>query len=140
MVDVSFGDELLSVLPELRQMAEDRMRDTWAFERKTGNRVRVGDSDVDEWAEYHRTRGRLSASGNQPSVAEAGDRTTVHTGPILHTPIGDSPDVRPQDRARCVEVDPASDPALLGAELEIVATPMGSQRTARRWPVRRWEA
>lgn len=137
---MSFGDEIDAATLELRELAEDRMRDTFVFERKTGNTVRdANDSDVDEYAAFLVTKGRMGVS-REPREAEAGDRTTVSSTVTLHTPVAATAEVRVNDRVRCTAIGSMSDPALLGQVFEVVSTPVGSQKTARRWPVKRWEA
>lgn len=137
----SFGDELQAVLPELRQMAEARMAETWLFERATGaTTVDANDSDVPEYETIHESKGRLTGVDAAPREAEAGARATVSTHPELHTPVESTPEIRPDDRVRCIALGPGSDPDLMRQTFYVVAAPIGSQKTARRWPVERWEA
>lgn len=136
-----FATFLAERLEKDRQYAEARMTETWLFDRPTGaTTVDENDSDVPEYEDVHETRGRLSGVDAAPRESEAGSRSTVATHPELHTPIEETPEIKPGDRVRCTALGPGSDPNLLSETFYVVATPVGSQKTARRWPVERWEA
>lgn len=124
-----------------RAEAEARMRDTYVFERPTGaTATDENDSDVPVYAPIHTTKGRLSNVDGQPRESEAGARTTVSSQPELHTPVESTPEIKPGDRVRCTVAGPGTDPDITREVFYVISTPIGSQKTARRWPLRRWEA
>lgn len=123
-----------------RRAARDRMDETWLFERPTGaTTTDEHDADVDVYAPVHTSLGWLNTGDTQPREAEAGPAPSVATTPVLNLPVEGTPDVRPGDRATCTEAGPGTDPAIVGVAYYVIATPSASQKTARRWPVRRWE-
>jgi hypothetical protein len=133
--------DLTAELTDLRALAEARMDETWVFERANGQTtVDEHDSDVDEYAVVHTSIGRLDTGDTQARETEAGPATVTTTNPVLNLPVTGTPDVRAGDRATCTQAGPGSDPALVGVPFYVIATPVASQKTARRWPVRRWEA
>lgn len=132
---------LASKLEQDRRYAEARMAETWLFERATGETtVDENDSDVPVFEQVLETRGRLTSVDAAARESQAGERQTVSTRRVLHTPVEATPEVRPGDRVRCTVLGPGSDPNLSQEVFYVVATPTGSQKTARRWPVERWEA
>lgn len=116
------------------------MEETWIFERPTGATVRdENDADVPVFELVHTSLGQLDTGQTQPRETESGPATFVSTDPILKTPVAEIPLIRSGDRARCTQLGPGSDPDLLNHTYRVISTPVGSQKTARRWPVRRWE-
>ena len=127
------GHDVTAALPELRAHAESRMLDTfeigtygsgWVYDDMLGREVR-------EFLPAFTTKGRVKVTANQAREVEVGARTSVVTHRELSSPV-DSPEVPDGMVARCVAVDPSSDPTLLGAVLELSGPAPGSQTTARR--------
>ena len=133
-----FIDELN--LPEFRALAESRMLDLGVFERETGETTTdENDSEVPVWAPLYETKCRI-AGDLEAREAEAGGRTSVSDDLRLHTPIPTeaTPEVNPGDRFRVTSIGPMTDPNLLGEIFVVINAPTRSQKTARRWPVRRF--
>lgn len=96
----------------------------WVYDDFLGREVR-------EFVPAFTTKGRVKVTANQPREVEVGGRTSVEVHRELHIPV-DSPEVADGMVARCVAVDPSSDPTLLGADLTLSGPAPGSQTTARR--------
>ena len=126
-------------LPFLRSEAEARMVDSWTIGADLGWTY---DQDADEGrgAEVRTvdplfsTKGRLKVAGNVVHEAEAGGRTVVETRRELHIPVS-SPAAPVNAVAQCTEVDPTSDPTLLGTIVRLAGPTPGAQTTARRLEV-----
>ena len=127
------GHDVTAALPELRAHAESRMLDTfeivlpsdgWTFDPTTGEEVQAV-------TVLFATRGRVKVTANQAREVEVGGRTSVEIHRELSIPV-DSPAVPDGAIARCIAVDPSSDPTLLGASLVLSGPAPGSQTTARR--------
>lgn len=133
----TFGNDLLSALPELRAMAESRMTVTveigtygpWRFDP-------VSEEEVRDLLDSFETKARVrSRSAQQARETELGDRSVVTADRELHIPW-DAPETTEGQVARVLSIGALDDPTLLGADLMLVAPMPGSQQTARRLLVR----
>ncbi len=138
---MTFGDELAAVLPELREMAEDRMRTTFAIQFQNGYDPDPDtDTDVPVYVTFLETIGRLKSPGNVVHEADVGGRTSAEVSRVLSIPAT-SPDPWADERsahgvtALVTAVAPSDDPSMLGARLTLSGPAPGSQTTARRLQV-----
>lgn len=139
---MDFGEDVLSALPELRAMAEARMKTTWAIQYKTAETTvdPATDADVPVYVTTFVTKGRLKSPGLMITQAEVGGRTAAESKRELHIPVG-SPDPWADDRsalgvtALCTAIDSTDDPSMLGIRVTLIGPAPGSQTTARRLQV-----
>lgn len=139
---MGFDDDVLSVLPELRQMAESRMKTTWELQYKTAETTVDPDTagDIPLYVLAFVTKGRLKSPGLMITQSEVGGRTAAESKRELHIPV-DSPDPWADARsalgvtAVCTAIHPTDDPSMLGIRVALVGPAPGSQTTARRLQV-----
>lgn len=135
---MNLGDELAAVLPELREMAESRMRSTFEIQFEVGTTLDPDtDADVPVYETFETTRGRIKSPGNVVHESEVGGRTAAEVTRILSIPV-DTPDPWMDPRSRygvtalCTAIDDTDDPTLLGRRVKLSGPAPGSQTTARR--------
>lgn len=115
-----------------RQLAESLMTDTCVIRRKSGRATDPTTGVVgDVWTPVWGGPCKLQERETQARNAQAGERVVVVARPELHVPV-DSPLVQVDDVA---EVTGSLDPENVGRRVRIASLPVGSQKTARRYPV-----
>lgn len=134
---MSFGDDMASTLVELREMAEDNMRDAVLITRVDPDAPAPQMDDQGQYPEPARLtvyvgkcRLQIASVMGEASSVDAGERDGTTQGAVLQLPVLASGDVSVNDVAEltaCVH-----DPSLVGRKFTVAGRHGKSQATARR--------
>lgn len=137
---MSFGDDVLSVLPELREMAESMMQDsctiTRAGEGKGEFNTVTGQYDKPDRVTIYEGKCRIQVNSVSTTGTDtnAGDRVSVVQAAEWQGPIAGTEDVSVND---VIHIDTcANDASLVGREFTVVARHEKTHATSRRLPVK----
>jgi hypothetical protein len=133
----AFGDELLGVLPELRQMAESLMTATCRITRLPDERGTM-DPDTLQYAEQdaeliYEGKCRVQDRRDGDASEDAGERRQHLSGRELQLPVAGTEDVSVRDIVTIL-TNP-EDEALVDREFTVDGRHEKSHATARRLPI-----
>lgn len=135
---MDFAGDIAAVLPDLREHAEGRMRDTCTVRRATGETAPdpVTLEEVPVFEVIHSgLKCRVKAGGTQANAVQIPGQTVVLSGMEWHVPIS-TVGIRTNDLVTIDSVDPVlGDPDLVGQVLRVTGPFFNSAATARRYRV-----
>lgn len=131
---MNFGDDMASTLVELREVAEDNMRDSCTITRPgTGKgpwNDTTGEYDPPPRATIYTGKCRVQIQSDNATDNEAGEREGSTQTYVLQLPVLTSGDVAVNDVAELTEC--VNDPSLIGRMFTVKGRHGKSQATARR--------
>lgn len=132
---MTFAEDLIAGLTELRAMAESRMRSSVEVRELTGRRQPDEETgrELVEYRVLHTLPCRIPPMTNAQEVTVGGATITTSKREI-HIPTS-SPEVDPSHVLVVVAVDDSSDPTVLGRPFRVLNPSPADQTTARRMQV-----